>query len=170
MVDRAMILEGIKYGLVQFKVDPFGEHGTVCAIGDSWFYFGGEIAEEMNPKDFLQTVPLEEIIEGIVTALDDFRTDENEAPPREYRYYESVLTEALGAKQPYATHEEAIAQRDAAIADLASLMTELRGSSFCTDSKRWGFCVNPTCYAHGGDGPCEFMWRGTKPTEKEDSK
>lgn len=166
MINHHMILEGIKYGLVQFMVDPNLEHGTVCAIGNSWFYFGGETAEEMNPEDYLRATSLDHLVDKIISALEGLRTPPDEALYDEYAYYEAVLTEALGAKQPYITREEAIAQRDAAVADLAKLMTELRGSSFCTDSKRWGFCVNPTCYAHGGDSSCEFMWRGTA-AEKE---
>lgn len=164
MIDHRMILEGIKYGLIQFIVDPNLEHGTVCAIGDHWFYFGDETTSgKMNPEEYLKTVPIEGIVEEIFSALESFRVQEDFS--NEYRYYEAILNEALGAKSPLVTREEAVAQRDAAIADLAAIMTELRGSSFCTDS-RFGICVNPTCYAHGGNGPCEFMWRGAvKKTE-----
>ena len=98
MINHHMILEGIKYGLIQFKVDPNLEHGTVCAIGDNWFYFGGETAEEMNPEDYLRETPLGDLIDEIISALDGLRTPPDEALYDEYAYYEAVLTEALGGK------------------------------------------------------------------------
>lgn len=40
MITEDMVREGIRNGSVRFVKDPNMEHGTVCQIGDNWFYFG----------------------------------------------------------------------------------------------------------------------------------
>ena len=57
MITKEKISAGLKERLVTLEVDPNMGSGTVCRIGDWWFYFGGETAEEMNPDKFLKCVP-----------------------------------------------------------------------------------------------------------------
>lgn len=90
MITKAMIRDGIKEHLITFEIDPNMESGTVCCIGDSWFYFGGQTAEEMNPEEFVAAVPIDDIINEIFDVLDDFRRDEELQD--EYNYYDAVLT------------------------------------------------------------------------------
>lgn len=90
MITKELIKSGIKEHLITFVVDPNMESGTVCRIGDSWFYFGGQTAEEMNPDDYLKNVPMDDIIREIYEVLDDF--DKDEELRDEYAYYEAVLT------------------------------------------------------------------------------
>ena len=40
VITKEMIKTGIKAKLVVFAEDPNSDHGTVCRIGDGWFYFG----------------------------------------------------------------------------------------------------------------------------------
>lgn len=54
MITKEKISAGLKERLVTLEVDPNMGSGTVCRIGDWWFYFGGETAEEMNPDEFLR--------------------------------------------------------------------------------------------------------------------
>lgn len=67
--------------------------GTVCSIGDNWFYFGGLTAEELSPEEYLKEVPKQDIVDEIFTVLEDFKKYEAEFGD-EYRYYDAVLAEA----------------------------------------------------------------------------
>lgn len=90
MITKNKILSGIKENLVSFVIDPNMESGTVCQIGDSWFYFGGLAAEEMSPNEYIANIPVEDIVQEIFDVLDDFRKDEELRD--EYDYYDAVLT------------------------------------------------------------------------------
>ena len=54
MITRELITQGINKGFVRFILDPNLNTGTVCQIGESWFYFGGTDAESEMPGDFLE--------------------------------------------------------------------------------------------------------------------
>lgn len=90
MITKEKISSGLKERLVTLEVDPNMGAGTVCRIGDWWFYFGGETAEEMNPDEFLKCVPEDDIVDEIFEALESFRQDEECAD--EYEYYDAILT------------------------------------------------------------------------------
>ena len=51
MITEDMVREGIRNGSVRFVRDPNMDHGTVCQIGDNWFYFGHLKAEELDPDE-----------------------------------------------------------------------------------------------------------------------
>ncbi|WP_281692927.1 hypothetical protein [Agathobaculum desmolans] len=90
MITKSKIRSGIREHLVRFIFDPNMESGTVCQIGDNWFYFGGETAEELDPEAYLAAVPEDDIVNEIFGTLEDFRRDE--ALRDEYDYYDAVLT------------------------------------------------------------------------------
>lgn len=92
MITREMIRSGIKAKLIEFVIDPNMEHGTVCRIGDSWFYFGGQTAEEMNPEEFTANVPVDDIADEVFQVLEEFRNDSDGEFIDEYNYYDAVLT------------------------------------------------------------------------------
>lgn len=89
VITTELILSGIKERLITFGVDPNMGSGTVCRIGDGWFYFGGFTAEEMNPDEYLANVPMEDIVREIHETLDEFSRDEELRD--EYEYYKAVL-------------------------------------------------------------------------------
>lgn len=92
-ITRDMIERGIDSGYIQFIRDPNFEGGTVCAIENYWFYFGGLRAAELNPEEYIAQVPKQEIIDAVYELLEDFKDDpcfENE-----YCYYYYALEEAL---------------------------------------------------------------------------
>lgn len=91
-ITKDLIDAGIKSGTVQFVVDPNMDHGTVCKIGDAWFYFGGLAAEEANPDDYIRNTPREDVVREIYDVLEDFRSSAEFED--EYMYYLSVLTSA----------------------------------------------------------------------------
>ena len=51
MITEDMVRSGIREHLITFIVDPNMGSGTVCSIGDSWFYFGGQEAEDAAPEE-----------------------------------------------------------------------------------------------------------------------
>ena len=90
MITKEMIASGISERLVQFAVDPNLGYGTVCQIGDGWFYFGGLEAEDMNPDEYVSAVPMENIVDDIFDTLEAFKNVEEFKD--EYDYYESILS------------------------------------------------------------------------------
>lgn len=89
MITEKLIRDGIRAKLVEFVLDPNMESGTVCRIGDSWFYFGGLTAEELSPEEYVANVPTDDIVREILETLNDFNGDEELQD--EYDYYEAVL-------------------------------------------------------------------------------
>lgn len=90
MITKKKILSGLKEKLITLITDPNMECGTVCKIGDCWFYFGGETAEEMEPDEFLKCIPEEDIVNEIFDTLETFRQDDECLD--EYEYYDTILT------------------------------------------------------------------------------
>ena len=98
MITYEMIKEGFKAGIVQFITDPNMDRGTVCKIGQSWFYFGGLTAEEESPESYLRQVPIEDVLRDVFNTLDRFKYA-GEFTEDEYVYYEYVLEEGLKKNQ-----------------------------------------------------------------------
>lgn len=73
MITKYMITEGIRNQVIQFVQDPNMELGTVCQIGDDWFYFGGMTAEELEPSEYLSVVSLDSVIDDVYNALESFQ-------------------------------------------------------------------------------------------------
>lgn len=91
MITKEMITSGIENQIIKFDIDPNIGHGTVCKIGNYWFYFGGLTAEEMDSEEYMQNVPIEDVADEIFVTLQDFAKDE--CFKDEYDYYESVLSQ-----------------------------------------------------------------------------
>lgn len=93
MITKDMIEKGMECGAVLLTVDPIANFGTVCTIGNGWFYFGGETAEEMLPEKYMENVPMEDIVNEIFMTLKDFAYDIDFA--EEYEYYEIILKKEI---------------------------------------------------------------------------
>lgn len=91
MITQKMIAEGYHSGIVKLVDSPNGD-GTVCQIGDNWFYFGGEAAEGVSPEEYKKNVPEDGIIDEIYFTLKDFN-ESGEEYADEYAYYEAYLNE-----------------------------------------------------------------------------
>lgn len=89
MITIELVKEGLDTGRIRLITDPVMEMGTVCAIGDNWFYFGGITAEEMEPVNYNDSIPKNDIVQEIYDTLTDFVKDE--VLLDEYMYYEEVL-------------------------------------------------------------------------------
>lgn len=90
MITKELIRRGIETNNVRFIVDPNMGKGTVCQIGDGWFYFGGFTAEELSPDEYSMYF-VEDIAQEVLEALDDFRKCDELKD--EYSYYELFLKE-----------------------------------------------------------------------------
>lgn len=91
-ITKEQLLDGISHGTVKFIVDPNMGNGTVCQIGENWFYFGGLTAEEEAPEEYLRNSDQDENIRLILDVLDGFSKDCEELRD-EYLYYEAILSE-----------------------------------------------------------------------------
>lgn len=103
MITKVMVRDGIRNGSIRFIRDPNMDHGTVCQIGDDWFYFGCLKAEELNPDEYIETVPEDDVVGLIFNTLEEFREDDTFDV--EYAYCEAYLTErrmALSMDDGYA--------------------------------------------------------------------
>lgn len=98
MITRDMIRDGIRNGSISFVKDPNMDHGTACRIGDNWFYFGCLKAEELNPDEYIKTIPEDEVVGLIFNTLEASREDG--AFDDEYAYHEAYLTERLHKNHP----------------------------------------------------------------------
>lgn len=98
MITKDLIARGLDEGVIRFVIDPNMEHGTVCQIGDCWFYFGGSMAEELNPAEYLSAVAKCELVQEVYETLESFRKDGEELAD-EYRYYEAYLDERIGDRK-----------------------------------------------------------------------
>ena len=90
MIRFEQVIDGMEHGDIAV-VDSPNDDGAVCKIGENWFYFGGQEAEEMTAAEYLANVPKDEIAKEILGALEDFRHDPGFAD--EYGYYEAFLHE-----------------------------------------------------------------------------
>ena len=90
MIRFEQVIDGMEHGDIAV-VDSPNDDGAVCKIGDNWFYFGGQEAEDMTAAEYLANVPKDEIAKEILGALEDFRHDPGFAD--EYGYYEAFLHE-----------------------------------------------------------------------------
>lgn len=97
MITKNMVKKGIEEGWILFIKCPNFGSGTVCKIGENWFYFGGTTAEELDPEEYLEQVPVDDIVNEIFDVMEDFRTDSFFED--EYAYYEAYLREK-GIKDP----------------------------------------------------------------------
>ena len=91
MITKVMVRDGIRNGSIRFIRDPNMDHGTVCQIGGDWFYFGCLKAEELNPDEYIETVPEDDVVGLIFNTLEEFREDD--IFDVEYAYCEAYLTE-----------------------------------------------------------------------------
>lgn len=102
---RDMIERGYKQGVVRLTTDTeFDEYapsaaddevGVVCAIGDNWFYFGGEKAENSTVKEYKANIPEETIITEIHDTILALAKDDWELNGAECSYYYYYLKEHL---------------------------------------------------------------------------
>ena len=90
MIRLEQIIDGMEHGDIAV-VDSPNDDGAVCKIGDNWFYFGGQEAEDVTAAEYLANVPKDEIAKEILGALEDFRHDP--VFTDEYGYYEAFLNE-----------------------------------------------------------------------------
>lgn len=95
---KDMIAHGIDEEVIRFVTDPNMGRGTVCQIGDCWFYFGGSMAEELSPEEYLGAVAKCELVQEVYETLDAFSKDGEELAD-EYRYYEAYLNERVGDRK-----------------------------------------------------------------------
>lgn len=95
MISKEMVRDGIHNGSIHFVKDPNMEHGTVCQIGDDWFYFGCLKAEELDPDEYVESMPEDDVVGLVFNTLEEFREDG--AFDDEYAYYEAYLTERWSA-------------------------------------------------------------------------
>lgn len=93
-ITKEEILSSLNDGRVQLITDPNTESGTVCQIGEHWFYFGGQTTEMMTPEEYRNYIPEEDIAREIVEVLSDFREDSDYNT--EYLYYMYYLRENAG--------------------------------------------------------------------------
>ena len=98
-----MIRAGIRKNIVKFVIDPNMKSGTVCQIGDNWFYFGGPSAEAQNPEEYVKNTGEDDLVREICDVLDCFRHDGPENRD-EYLYYYAYLRENLEKAVP--DHED----------------------------------------------------------------
>lgn len=118
MITKEMVRDGIHNGSIHFVKDPNMEHGTVCQIGDDWFYFGCLKAEELDPDEYVESMPEDDVVGLVFNTLEEFREDG--AFDDEYAYYEAYLTERWSA-----SNMDTLQTRDAKLEQLWGEFTDV---------------------------------------------
>lgn len=127
-ITEEMIEKGVEKCLVNFIVDPNSNHGTVCSIGEHWFYFGGHEAESSDPDDFIFNVPREDVVREIHGVLCEFKHDPNFRV--EYAYYFHFLVEGLrNSDEPLKENDDLAAENK----DELAWMMKFASESFFDD-------------------------------------
>lgn len=100
VLKEPVIREGVQKGIIRFVLDPNGDGktGTVCKIGENWFYFGGLTAEQSSPEEYVRDVPEEDIVKEVLDTLLSFK-DSGKELEDEYVYYALFLKEKLAEAQ-----------------------------------------------------------------------
>ena len=89
MITKYMIECGYNNGLIRLINSPNGD-GIACQIGDNWFYFDGDNAEQYDSVDkYKQDVQKVDIVQNIFDVLSVFMYEFTD----EYLYYECYLKE-----------------------------------------------------------------------------
>ena len=91
MITLDMIKFGYDSGLINLIPSPNGD-GIVCSIGNGWFYFGGQTAEQYSiVEGYKRDIPVEDILKDIHSVLEELKTEFED----EYLYYEYYLRERI---------------------------------------------------------------------------
>lgn len=94
-ISKEMISDAIDHHLIRFINDPSVGTGTVCAIGDNWFYFGGDAVENINAAELFQFFSKEKIVDILFQIFDDMIKTNDEESIDDYRYYYSFIRNNL---------------------------------------------------------------------------
>lgn len=92
MIPKSTIEDGLASGIIKIVDGPDGE-GTVCQIGEYWFYFGGFVAEGMTAEEYIKAFSFGTIVWNVYEALNDMY--EAGGFEDELSYYEAYLHEHL---------------------------------------------------------------------------
>lgn len=93
-ITKDMVCKGLERGYIKLVNNSDVCSNTVCQIGEFWFYFGGNTAEELLPEEYLRDIPFDTIVDEIHQVLDAFRKDWDDFGD-EYMYYEAFLSDKL---------------------------------------------------------------------------
>lgn len=92
LITEEMIETGYNLGIVRL-VECSDINGVACQIGDYWFYFDDNTADDITVAKYIEKISKTDIINMIFELLEDFRKQEHTID--EYNYYAAILTEQL---------------------------------------------------------------------------
>ena len=72
MITKEKIAQGLKDRAVRLEIDPQAR-SALFHVGPNWFYFG-ESTDAMNLDEYLENVPMEDIVDGIYDILESCLT------------------------------------------------------------------------------------------------
>ncbi len=83
MITKEMIVRGLfRKDILAFVKD--GEHDPACQMGGDWFWFGCDREGPEDPKEYLESLSLDQMVDAIYAALESFIESEN---PEDYDAY-----------------------------------------------------------------------------------
>ena len=65
-LSKKTILKGLKQGIVKIKEV---NDEVVCEIGDTWFYFAGQLGEELTAKEYVEEMGIKTISKEVKEAI-----------------------------------------------------------------------------------------------------
>lgn len=91
VITKKRIAAGLRAGLIRLIDSPHND-GTVCSIGENWFYFGGNKAAQYSAEEYQKRTKEENIINEIYNVLHDF-SKKGLGFEDEHAYYSFYLQE-----------------------------------------------------------------------------
>lgn len=98
MLNLEQVEKAIEKGIITFITDPNMNEGTVCSIGEYWFYCWtttsmNEFFTDHSPKEIISTIPTTFLALLVFVVLEEFRNTPDFVD--EYNYYNSYIIEQL---------------------------------------------------------------------------
>lgn len=136
MITLNMVKAGYDAGVIKLIKSPNGD-GIVCAIGDGWFYFGGQTAENYyDVQEYKNDMAESDIIHDIFDVLQEFSTEFKD----EYCYYEAFLREN-GITENVCNHSNGLQPFRIAIVETYFKEVEIYASnSLVAEQKAYDLC------------------------------
>lgn len=128
-ITKELVEEAYRKGIIELIVDPNLEAGTVAIVGEVWFSFGGQTAEEYGPESYKALIPEETIISKIYEVINYFRMGENTID--EYNYILCHIYEQLPEAVTRIVKSESVVQSmdtDVLINELIRRQTDVSDS------------------------------------------
>lgn len=118
MITLNMVKKAYEADIIKL-IDSPNDDGTVCKIGEHWFYFDANHGEDYFSENYKEFFATSYIVAKIFDTLDDMRQNPREFGT-EYTYYESYILQELNLNNEHLMRMRLAAKKISEILDWTS--------------------------------------------------